>query len=507
MIFANTFSSLILLLPVYSMMTSCATLGGRTQPVAIDTAPRGVSVAINAPAQPEDPRTPLALNVSRGHALELEYHHDAYRRKIEVGCKVRFGTVFGGNLPLGLLAVSEPLSALLVYGTAVGLDFLTGAAFECPNHIQHTLSVPEALQEHIPNKCARVLIHFPDIEPDLSLKAALVEEAKSFAKRVEQECVEFVPASVSADALQRSMLETVSVKQIFNAEMGFKLSQLLRDTGAVKAIEMRIEQQTDSVVTVSFSLWDLYSKEAENTYRKNFKREKFEKLKGGVVSQFLGRSLKLLPNSIALSASNPSLTLANNIPTQSQRTSGKSSLFGLVSVASVQHPNQYDAWDAGFQFGPSLYIDSISHEVRVDRELASRAEIAALSEKDQQTRIFRAFALTVPFDAVISFHTPAGAFRLFLGYGPMAYFPTSKSADSLDERYLGASHAGLDWVAYFSDNIFFQVGAHAISRAKSPIDEQGAFRLMGWEAASLGVGYYFPATAGYVESLLSQKNQ
>jgi len=489
------------------LSSACATLGGRQQPVAVDTAPRGVAVGINGSVEKGDARTPLAVNVKRSSSLELEYQHDVYRKKNEVDCKVRVGTVFGGNLTFGLLTLAEPLSALVVYASAVGLDFLSGAAFECPHHIQHALSVPEALAETLPETCSRVLILAPGMEPDLALKAALVEEAQGFAKRVEDGCLEFVPAAVSADALQRSMLENETLENIVKPEMSRKLAQLLRDTGAVKAVELRLEEQTDSFVTVSFSFWDLYAQERESTYRKNFNREKFDTLKGGWVSQFLGRSLKLLPNSVTLSASNPTLNLADNIPNQERRIGRRGSLVGLLSVTSVEHPNQYDTWGTGIQFGPALFIDSIAHQVEVDRERITSSEWAKLTEAERQAREFRAYALTLPVDAVLSLHTPAGAFRIFVGYGPLVYIPTSKTSESLETRLFGAAHAGLDWVAYFSDNVFFHLGAHAISRSKTSIEEQGAFKLMGWQAASLGVGYYFPATSGYVESLLSQKDK
>jgi hypothetical protein len=500
-------AQLCFLFVVLFATSACATLGGRNQPVAINTEPRGVAVAINSPAAAEDPQTPLALNVSRGSALELEFHHDAYSKKMRVDCQVRLGTVFGGNLPLGLLGLPGTVPALLLYASAVGLDFLTGSAFECPHQIEHTLAVPESLEDGISEKCSRILIHAPALEPDLALKAAMVSEAQSFGKRFDDDCVEFVPPSVSADALKRSMLENIGIEELLKPAMERKRVQLLRDTGAVKAIEMQLQEQNESVVTVSFGMWDLYSKEFVSSYRKNFKREKFETLKGGWVSQFLGQSLKLLPNSIALSASNPSLTLADNIPTRSERITGRPSLVALLSVTSVEHPNQYGTWDAGFQFGPSIYIDSLAQRASVDREQIGVGEWEALSDAQRQPRNFKAYALTVPFDAVLSFHTPAGAFRLFLGYGPLLYFPSSETSENLNVRFLGANHAGLDWVAYFSDNVFFQFGAHAIARSKTAVERQGVFRLMGWQAASVGVGYYFPATSGYVESLLSKNDK
>ncbi|MEN9530105.1 MAG: hypothetical protein RI932_1978, partial [Pseudomonadota bacterium] len=161
-------AQLCFLFVVLFATSACATLGGRNQPVAINTEPRGVAVAINSPAAAEDPQTPLALNVSRGSALELEFHHDAYSKKMRVDCQVRLGTVFGGNLPLGLLGLPGTVPALLLYASAVGLDFLTGSAFECPHQIEHTLAVPESLEDGISEKCSRILIHAPALEPDLA---------------------------------------------------------------------------------------------------------------------------------------------------------------------------------------------------------------------------------------------------------------------------------------------------------------------------------------------------
>lgn len=498
----NIITAILALLAL--MFSACATLGGKTQAVAVDTEPRGLSVAVNSTLSDDDPLTPSAVNTSRAKYLNLLFYADGFQKTVRINCHVRYGTVFGGNVPLGLLALSNPLTAAILYSSLVGIDFLTGSAYECPYVVHRVVDVPVAVNENLLESCHRILLLPPPTDGDLALNYALIEEAKQFAKRSGDECVEFVSPSAATDALKRSSLTEIEIKQLFVPTMEKRLAQLLRDTGAHRAIAMKFEERKRDIVSVKFSLWDLYSGQLLSSFKKNFQKEKFEKLKGGWGSRFLGNSIKLIPNSVAFLRSSPNLNLESDFLAKQVQIGGQATFFGLLTATTVQHPDQYKSWDGDFQFGPSFYFDSIRHRVMPGENNRPEDNVAKIEPSALQARNFRAYALNVPLDAVLSFHTPAGAFRAFLGYGLGSYLPTSNSSEDKSLKLYGATHFGVDWVAYMSSGLFFQFGVHGFSRRDAAIARQGPYRLTGWNSTMLGVGYYFPGSQGYIESFLSK---
>ncbi|MEY4065095.1 MAG: hypothetical protein RIR26_1303, partial [Pseudomonadota bacterium] len=335
------FSHLILILPLaLSSIFGCATVGGKTQPVAVDSDPRGVRLAIGTAPEEDDPQTPLALTIPRDKKLNLIFHWGGVEKKYVVPCQFRYGTVLGGNLALGLLAASHPLGALLLYGSLVGTDVFSGAAYECPYQISKVVSFPQTIENDIVEKCRKILLLPPETEGDAVLALALIDEAKKFAKRSARECVEFVTMSDQADAFKRSSLDGLSLKELTSREQQRRLAQLLRDTQALAAVEMSWKSQTEKSVEVQFDLWDLHRGRIESTIRGNFPQEKFNALRGGTKGWLLGQSLKLIPNSVAFLGGSRNLNLKVDFPVIENPLGKGQGILGLLSLTSVPHPDQ-----------------------------------------------------------------------------------------------------------------------------------------------------------------------
>lgn len=487
--------------------SACATVGGKSQAIAVDSEPRGLSVAIDSTPHGEDAQTPFAASVERKSKLNLTYHSDHFSKMQRVDCDVRYGTVLAGNVPLALLSTlfsSSPLLATVFYGVFVGADFATGAAYECPYLVHHSIDVPQSIEDELFESCKKVLMLPPKAVTDLSLSAALLDDGKSFAKRSNEECVEFVSPVTASDALRRSLLNDVGVKNLLAPEMGRQLAQLLRDTGAHQAVEIQPVRRTQKLHTVKFVLWDLYAGQVTSSFEKNLSNEKFETLKGGLGSWVLAQSIRLIPNSVALLGASPELIVQKEFVDQQRAIPGRSSLFGLLTATSVQHPDQFGTWGGDVSIGSSFYFDALRNEVNISvnksEPIASgEAEVAEVQRKE-----FRGYALSVPFDITGSLHTPAGAFRLFVGYGLAGYLPTSSTATQSALKIYPVAHSGCDWLAYMSSNVFFQLGLH-VFYSGSPIEKQGLVEMKGWSSGFLGVGYYFPGSQALVESIVTKK--
>lgn len=479
-------------------------MGGRMQPLAIDSDPRGMRLAINAAPRNDDPQTPLALAVRRDSDLILQFHWDGMQKSHVVPCQFRYGTVLGGNLAMGLLAASYPFAALALYSSFVGIDILGGAAYECPFKVSKAISVPQTLENEIIEKCRRILLLPPDAEGDAVLALALMDEARKFAKRNANECVEFVGMSEQADAIKRSSLEDMSLKELTSPKQQRRLAQLLRDTQALGAVEMKVASRTPTNVQVQFDLWDLHRGQLESTFRKNFPQEKFNALRGGAKGWLLGQSLKMIPNSVAFLGGSRNLNVQADFPVTETAIGKRQGILGLVSFTSVPHPDQYDSWDADLRLGPSVYFDSLSNRVTPIEATLTPELRAQMSETDLLPKEFRAYALNVPLDVGLSFHTPVGALRFFLGYGAGILHSTSKTTVGRRNRVYPVAHLGLDWVAYMSRNLFFQTGFHSFGSGSGAVESQGRVSMNGWASGMLGIGYYFPATHGFVQSLFAK---
>ncbi|MEN9810649.1 MAG: hypothetical protein RLZZ488_2216 [Pseudomonadota bacterium] len=486
------------------MLLGCATIGGSRRHIAFDSQPRGLNLIVNGEAAG---KTPVTFAAERSSVLELKLGSGDFSAVRSVDCKFRYGTVLLGNLGLAAFVLASPPFAGLLLAGAIGTDYFTGNAFECPFTVSESINPPEAVATEIHEKCAPVLVIPPYAgKSDLSLSYALMEEAKEFARRFDSECAIFVGPADMVAAMRRSSMEGKLFSELIGNHRERQLVQILRDTQATRGVDVVLADPAGGQVEVEFRLWDLYTKKQISSFKKKFSRESFENLQSNLLMQTLGRSLRLLPNSFALSASTPSPKYKTSIPYRETQIKNRG-FVGLLSLTSVLHPDQYETWDVDFEFGPSLYFDSIHNRVAIDGDTSEgRAFISEYPEAAEQ-RDFRAFALSIPLDGVLSFVTPAGAVRGFFGLGTGFYKATSRDAETRKLKNFPLIHVGADWVNYVSQNVFLQLGVHGFgSLNKAALDRSRYFDFTSWNSVSFGVGYYFPATQGYIESLLAKKD-
>ncbi|MFZ9518956.1 MAG: hypothetical protein ACO3A4_00610 [Silvanigrellaceae bacterium] len=486
--------------------TACATVGGTRQAISIDSSPRGFQVAVNSYVRESDPKTPFTEEVSRGRKLHLVYHSGDFTKKRSITCDFRYGTVLIGNGALAALSLaSPPLAAALLLG-GIGTDFISGSAFDCPQRVNQEIQVPEAVETDIQEKCNNVLILPPRLEEDdLSLSYALIAEAQDFVKRFDKQCPTFVSSATTVSALKRSSVQSVLLDELFKPEMEKKLVQVIRDTNANRVVDMKTFKKNQGESEVEFSLRDLYSKTEISTFKKVFPLQKIEKLKGGWISRYIGKSLRLVPNSFALSTSVPALGLTKKVElSTTDDLIHRDSFIGMLSLTSVQHPDQYANWDAVIDIGPSIFFDSIRNRITFDPNDEAVKAFVADNPEASKSFDFNGYALNIPMDAMFSFHTPAGAFRLFGGAGVGLYKSTSREAASRELQVFPNLHLGTDWVGYATRNLFVQMGGHLFGTlGKKSLDERQYFGLNGWLSFTIGAGYFFPDTQGYLESLFA----
>jgi hypothetical protein len=492
---------------MFLLTAACATVGGTRQTIAFDSQPRGLSVSINGGKIEDVLKTPSAVEVKRSGKLRLEYSSGDFYKERLVSCEFRYGTVLIGNIGLAALSMvmaATPPTAGIIFLSGAGLDLVSGNAFECPSLIAHDIVVPEAVQNELQERCAPVFILPPKLGvDDVGLSYALIYEAQGFISRYDKNCRLFVSPADTVAALTRSSFSGSSLKELFDKESERKHVQILRDTKSRRGVDMKIVRQSASQIEIEFKLWDLYTQKEISSFRKNFSRQKFEGLKSGWFRQSVGKSIRLLPNSLALMSSIQSLNL-NSVYAVKQEIIRSRTFINLLSVTSVQHPDQFGIWDFGFEAGPSLFFNSIRSRVTPDLTNPSTVTFVEENQGAVLSQDFTGYALAVPFDTSVAFHTPAGAFRGFLGLGMGLYKPTSSQSQNSDLRGFPLVHVGVDWVAYSSPRFFSQLGLHGFGRVSksNSIEERKHLNFSSWSSVIFGFGYYFPDTQGYLESLL-----
>lgn len=484
----------------------CATVGGTQQTIAFDSRPRGLNLAVNSYLTGSEPKTPFTDEVKRDRQLTLNYYSGDFVKKVKVNCQYRYGTSLLGNLALSAATYVYPVLAGVVFATGVGLDFLNGSAFECPRMISAEVDLPEAVKSELQESCAPVLILPPKLaEDDIGLSYSLMAEGQEFIKRFDRSCNSFVSPSDTVAALKRSSFNGSLFDELFQIEMEKKMVQILRDTKASRGVDMSLVRQTPTQIEIQFKLVDLYKKKEISSFKKTLSKQKFERLKSGWFRQTLGQSLRLIPNSFALSAATPKLTIEPRVPVRDELIR-RGGLIGLLSVTSVKHPDQYDTWDVGFEAGPSLFFDSLHNRITIDETQPEGAAFLKSNPDAIGSNDFTGYVLSVPFDASLSFHTPAGALRGFFGLGLGLYKSTADQSENRTLQPYPLAHFGVDWVSYVSKNIFLQIGMHGFgSINKETLDQRKYVGFRNWASFTFGVGYFFPNTQGYLESWLASK--
>jgi hypothetical protein len=506
---ANSISILLFALSS-AVFSGCATIGGAKQTIAFDSKPRGFELSVNKKDDGKtNLKTPSATEIKRASKLNIEYASGDFSGSATVPCQIRYGTVLGGNLGIALLSMTAatPAGAGVIFLTAAGIDLVSGNGFECPSLISREVPVPQAVADELQEGCAPVFVLPPKLEQDdIGLSYALMSEAQEFAIRYDKSCREFASPAVAKAALSRSSFTGSHFSELFVSDAERKLVQILRDTKARRGVDMKIVRQTQTQTEIEFKLWDLFSKTEISSFRKNFSRQKLERLKSGWLRQTLGKSIRLIPNSLTVMASVQALTAKADYPVTEQAVRRKG-IINLLSVTSVPHPDQFNEWDAGFEAGPSLVFNSFDSIMKPDLTMQDAVNFVKENPDAGGDSLFTGYALAVPFDAAGALHTPAGAFRGFLGTGLGLFLPTASQAPNRNLKVFPLIHVGADWIAYSSQRIFFQSGVHIYTPAfgVDSIERRKYLSFDSWASFSVGFGYYFPDTQGYLESLLVQR--
>lgn len=462
------------------VFTGCATVGGTRQYVSIDSEPRGLELE-HVDDGTTLGRTPVFLHLKRrkDHVLAVRAP-DGFKKSARLQCNYRWRGSALGNAVLSVGGVTVP-GALLLWGTSVGVDFATGAAWGCPDAFNIRTDEPNG-----PAAC-RVYAVAPPRHDDVSV-AQLV--AKRWTERLAQTetC-----ASVASQESVNELLGRFGFDHAIEMDVAkvprHRLNEIGYRANATHLVTFTTPDD-QQVLETTPTLHDLHSLESETDAPLSVDTS-------GVVSRnpvvrWLGRHMSLLPNAVAFA---PSLKTLDFVP-RGETTGAigvKSTGSVLTSVLAnwtvgwVEHPDRYGAWAVDVGFGPGAYVGYNARELTLP---GSRGE--------QPTKVGALHAIAL-YDGSLVFHTPVGALSGSVGLGLGGAFHWENGTyQGVGLRGYAIIEAG--WTAFVTDHVFVKLAIVGYGPTSPELEGDG-YALSGWSQTSLTIGWFMPGFRRQVRSL------
>ena len=460
-----------------ALLCGCATMSGRSQRVALDSTPRGVAVRdADAPDEPPLGHTPVVVDLSRDPSKSLVFE-TPLAQAVPVECHFRWRVVGLGNTPFLLLSLSV-FGAGYVIG--VGVDLLTGAAWDCPLRI-----TPPDPVAGPPGGRRRILV-LPPAHDDTGVQDALAVAWQAAMRD------QLSPGDeIRLPAEYRTLLTRLGDPRRPKGLNRQRLNTLLQQTRATHLAVLKWEPVAGGT-RFTADLFDAYRETTEPA--PPVTGPSVDTGDGGLSWGTLFEYLHFIPNSVAwlpgFSEFNPEVREQGASLASDPHASLPGWLSGFT-LTSAEHPDAFDAWDLHGKIEPSLGLTFIDSDVRV----TGRPDGApALDDR------FTAGLVRLYYELGGTAHTPVGAFDA----GVLAGY-----ALAFQDRWAGsASHVrgrvelglGLRWTAFLSERLYFRFGAQAFVPVR-PLLETDAFRSAGIGVVWAGLGLYLPETRWWLRSL------
>ncbi len=469
-----------------ALLTSgCATLAGRSETLSIDSETRGTIVKVPEAGDDVQKRTPFFMKLGRAQQHTFTLQSGTTSQEMKLPCRFRWVPTLVGNLPLTLLgSLTNPLGMLLPYGVGLGIDLVSGAAWQCDSRIvlqnpaeqTHAQVLEEPSQPQPCDALAFIAVNVKD-----SATALAYEEAwRQYRGKNTSRCEKLINHDKCDGALSRHGLQIVDANALHNrlSKQGLKVAFeagathfLLVSTEEVNSILNFHAEKVDAhtlrtVETIDWvqALPSGYSSDQKSLWQKS-------------IPQLLG----LVPNSLGLTTGQIKFWTPHGESTST--IAQNQHLTGLI-LTRVQHPDQYSPWDMAFDWFPDGSLQYITLT-----ETASPFSKTKLEKPDY--RAARAINASSNLSGQVTAHTPIGAISFHGGLGALALVTRRDGERAWTPSIAPYFTAGLIFRAFPHERIFVQ----AEFQKTSPLTKSltlGERRISGVTTTSFGIGTYLP---------------
>ncbi len=392
-------------------MSGCATLSEKEPIFSIDTTKRGAAVTYLDGNKEITQTSPFFVKLKQSHKREFTITSDGVRTKETVECNFRWlPTIFGNSilLALGKLSISP-----FIFGTAVGIDFLTGAAWHCPSHILLTtptktakLAASEKSVKET-ESCQQLLVLTPGAN-DAATAWEYEKEWNAHRKNNPGVCENIVTPTKADAILARLGLFDITPKSADRDARNQSLDVGM-ETGATHVLFISSSNTNDSQVFTAekrdIHRWDIVE---QHTWKRPL--EPTEKnIKTQIARSARSLFLNFIPNSIGLSQTTSTAIILH----KQILTSGTDQSYGILAT-NVRHPQQYKPWDFSADWIPNAAIQYMKLKI-INPGQVDQDKISVLKTQ-------------ASIGGRLTFHTPMGALSPSLSLGGIAL--ASRSSDS-----------------------------------------------------------------------------
>lgn len=448
-------------------LCSCGTLDGIYQRIEVDSAPRGSEVFLG----PEDDleligTSPMFYDLRRSSGGQLTFKFGDHSEEKPYKCQFRWLVEGVGNGSIALISWQFALGA-------IGVDLISGGAFDCPKSFFMIPKDAEKLNTPDVPYCRRFLVVPPKgLPPGVADRLSQLWMEQSM--RHLRGCDDFLPyASKKFLSFVNAERSTKPITQLDQEKLNFLAFESQATHLAILSVV-----QSGSDVLIEAQAFDLHRKSAEPmtefTARDDIPLEKSTNPLGPIPVSF-----DVYPNSMANGyvLSNVGAEAKAGFEVEGAPRTLVNATLGRVSFLSVTHPFGFDSWD--YTYGVASNILFFSEDLHW--RMNGNGEYTDVS--------ITQLAPIYYFD--LTALTPIGAFSYKVGAG--AYLGAIKSKKKSYEFDLGfITSTKTSYTYFFTKSLFAHASLayfHVPWRSKVP-DE---YRLKDQTVQfTVAAGYYFP---------------
>jgi hypothetical protein len=451
-----------------AVLCSCGTLDGIYQRIEVDSAPRGSEVYLGEGDTPElIGTTPFFYDLRRSSGDQLTFRFGDHAEKKTYKCKFRWLVEGVGNGSIALISWQLSLAA-------IGIDLITGGAYDCPKTFYIIPADVQKLNTPDVPYCRRFLV-----VPPKGLSGELADRLSQLwmeqSMRHLRGCDDFLPyASKKYLSFVNAGRGSKPITELDAEKLNFLAFESQATHLAVLAAT-----QSGSDVVIDAEAFDLHRKSPEpmTGFRATAADTPLELSKNPLGP--IPVSLDVYPNAMVNGAvlASAGVEARSGYEIEGAPRTLVNATLRRVSFLSVTHPFGFNSWD--FTYGVASNVLFFTEDFRWRKEGSGEAADVSITQ----------LAPLYYFD--LTALTPVGAFSYKLGAG--AYLGAVKSPDRSYEFDLGlitSTKTSYTW--FFTKSLFAHASLayfHVPWRSRIP-DE---YRLRDQKVQfKVAAGYYFP---------------
>lgn len=465
-----------LLFVTLAFLSGCATIGGRDEVLSVDSSPRGAVAVVDGERIGPTPAF-ADVHRSRHHSVRLE---DPATGKLlamqQKTCNVRWITSVIGN---SVVAFISPPIAL----AGLGVDLLTGAAFDCRGAIKVNFVADAA---KLRPACHTYLVAPPE-HPDAAVSRQVRMLWLQAARKTLAPCDRIVREADADDAfgyINLTNRDTSALAHLTRAHANV-LGQ------AVHADRLVIvhEDIAGKPPRIKPEIVDLHSLERHFEKSIDVAPRTAEELDRSSRPSWLLYSVSLIPNAVMYGPSRMIRHLrppvGETIVNERERTT-LPQLLSFIGINTIDHPLGFGEWDATLRLYPSLDAGVW------DLDMTMRSDAGLEHHTSVKTVYFQGL-----FNLALSAYTPVGIFGAAVGAGPLPYWVFEERPKFQVKGSFGYEYS---WTFFSSRNVFVWA-AWEEHEIRGELETKG-FRARRWAESTINVGYFTVAPERWVKQKL-----